>query len=56
MADALRAGADRLVDDCKEEKKNGKEKKEKEDLLNINLECGWRDGGCVACGRGSVGG
>ena len=53
MADALRAGADRLADDCKEEKKNGKKK---ENLLNINLECGWQDGRCVACGHGSVGG
>ena len=40
-----RIGWHRLADDCKEEKTNGKKK---ENLLNINLECGWRDGGCVA--------
>ena len=37
-----RIGWHRLADDCKEEKTN---RKKKENLLNINLECGWRDGG-----------
>ena len=32
------------AEDCKEEKENGK-KKRKKNLLNINLGCGWWDGG-----------